>query len=125
MSFDFTNWRQKSKELADQAVEAVRGQTAGVTDQAVRGAVDQALRVLSIAVEQVKAKEPAPPDVSIGVGMSLGLFYLEMHVQVPKDGEPSDLAAALKRSAGDVSDPGEGPETGPSPGGGGQDDVVP
>jgi hypothetical protein len=120
MSFDFSSWRQKSKDLADQAVDAFRGQAAGVTDQAVRGAVDQGLRVLSIAVERVKSKEPPPPDVSIGVGMSLGVFYLEMSVKVPKDGEPGDLAAQLKRSAGDVETPGTAPD-----GGGGQDDDVP
>ncbi len=99
--FDFANWRQKSRALADQAIEAFKGQAAGVTDQAVRGAVDQALRVLSVAVDQVKTKEPPPPSVSIGVGMSLGVFYLEMQVHVPEGGPPGELAAKLKQAAGD------------------------
>ena len=91
----------KSKGLADRVVRLARGRASSLTDQAIRGAVDQALNVLKIAGERVRQREPEAPAVSLSVSLSLGLVQLTMQAIVPRAvGEPDEVRVALLDETG-------------------------
>jgi hypothetical protein len=92
----FEDLRGRGKALADRATEAFRGSATDLTDQAIKAAVDQGLRILSVASDQVREKNPAGPPVTLGVGVGLGLFYLEMHVQATPGGPTTEPTLALR-----------------------------
>jgi hypothetical protein len=83
--------RWGGKGAADMAVRMVKGRASSLTDQAIRGAVDQGLNVLEVAIERAKGRKLPASGVSLGVGLSLGLVHLSMQVVVPREGEPEAL----------------------------------
>jgi hypothetical protein len=88
--------------IADAALRRARGKASSMTDQAVRAAVDQAVRVLEVAADQVRARGAGPSPVQLGVILNIGLIHLEMKVVVPADAPPAPEAQKTSLPASDV-----------------------
>lgn len=79
------------KQVADKATQTAQGTASGLSEKAVRAAVDQTINVIQIAAQQVKKRNVPAKTVKLGANVTIGIIQLSMNIDMPTEGEPEEI----------------------------------
>ena len=82
----FGHFHLVGRRIADGTLRRARGKASSMTDQAIRAAVDQGIRALDVATEQVRLRGSSVEPIELGVTLRMGLVELHMKTIVPAPG---------------------------------------